>query len=414
MRWLRESALVLLLLAGAPAGAGAAEVDARAVTILGGRPDVRDGVIHTAIPIYELISLNARRIEDTPFDDFGVVVSLWGRLDPGDLGDGDRDRAEGDIDLGYLEGTAFDRTLRLRLGRQLVFAGGTRGEGLDGLMAETRAGLVGVTLFGGIPVTPRFGLDRGDALWGARASLRRSVDAEVGLSYVHALDDGRVRRFDLGIDGRYARRRFSVHALGLLSAEEMRLAEARVSAAYQASRAVHVFLEAARTAPDLFLSRASILSVFSDMRRDEAGAIVSLRAAPDVRARASYHALGNEEGLGHRAEVECDATVSRGVLVGAEAGLLTLTDDGYVHGRLFGRADVARRMALTLEGDLYRLEEEHNGTRFSSRAASTWRWDFAPSWRSVVSAMVGSDPFYEVRWEAMLKLAWSYDARVRR
>lgn len=406
-----RSALVFLLAAAGPAAAGAAEVDARAVTIIGGRPDARDGVIYTVVPIYELVSLNARRLDLPAFDDVRVVLSLWGRVDPADPADGDL--ADGDVDLGYVEGALGKGALRLRLGRQLVFAGGARGEGLDGLRAEGRAGPVGLEVFGGVPVTPRFGVDRGDALWGARASLRRSVDAEIGLDYIHALDDGRVRRFDLGVDGRWARRRYSVAALALMSAAEMRLAEARLSFAFQALPTLYLDLDAARTAPDLFLSRASILSVFAETRRDEAGGSLSWRARPDVHARAGYHALGNEEGLGHRAELAADVDVARGALVGAEAGALVLPDDGYLHGRVYGRAAVARRMAVTLEGDLYRLEEERNGTRLSARAASSWRWDPAPSWRTVVSALVGSDPLYELRWEAMLKVAWTFDGRGR-
>jgi len=407
-----RKALVVLLVTAAPSVAAAAEVDARAITILAGRPDARDGTIYTVVPIFELVSLNARQLDLPAFDDVRVVVSLWGRLDPADPADDDT--ADGDIDLGYIEGALGKGQLRLRLGRQLVFAGGTRGQGLDGLLVESRFGPLGLMVYGGLPVTPRFGVDQGDGMWGARLSLRKSVDAELGLSYIHMIDDGRVSRFDFGIDARYARRKFMLTALGLLSAMETRIAEARVTASYRVTPALQIFLDLAHTAPDLFLSRASILSVFAEAERNEGGGIVSWRPLETVRTRASYHALDNEEGLGHRAEIAADADVARGLLIGAEAGLLALPEDGYVHGRLFGRANVAKKMAVTLEGDLYQLEEEVNGTGMSARAAASWRWDPTPAWRAVVSGLVGSDPLYEVRWEAMLKVAWTYDSRGRR
>jgi hypothetical protein len=406
----RASVALLAVLLAAPGAARAQDVDARAVTLLAGRPDVRDGVVHTVVPLYQLISLNARGIDAGVVDDLRIVLSAWGRVDPAEPVE---DRLlEGDIEVGYLEGTLADKRLRLRLGRQLVFAGATRAEGVDGVMGEVRFGMVGLMAYGGAPVTPRFGWDRGDATWGARLSLRRTVDAEVGLSYAHARDDGRESRFDFGVDGRWSpSRRLIVTALGLWSAAENRLAEARLAAGFEPARRWHVQAEAARTAPDLFLSRASVLSVFAEDSRNELGAIVSFRPSADLRLRGNYHLLGNEDGTGHRAEVQADLDVARGALVGIEAGALTIPDDGYLRCRVFGRSSVRRAMLVSLEGDLVRLEEERNGTRLSARAAAAWRWDPTPRWRAVLSAAVASDPYAEARFEAMARLAWNYDQR---
>ncbi len=406
----RELIALVALLAPAAASAAEAEVDAVATTLLGGRPDVRDGVVYTVVPIYEIVSLNARQLDVPAFDDVRVVVTLWGRLDPADPADGDL--ADGDIDLGYIEGSLGKGLLRARLGRQLIFSGAARAIGVDGLALEGRRGAFGLSLYGGLPVTPRFGVDRGDATWGARASLRRSIDAEIGLSYAHTLDDGRVSRFDLGADGRWSlSSRLTLTALGLMSAAEMRLAETRVTASYQPRKNLFIDAEISRTAPDLFLSRASILSVFAEDRRDEAGATVSWRPIRPLRLRGSYHAIGLEGGLGHRGEVGCEAAVARGAAIGGEAGTLRLEDDGYVFGRLYGRAELVHDLGASLEGDLYRLDEMRNDTRLSARAAAALRWDPAPRWRAVLTAMVGSDPLYETRWEAMAKVAFAFERR---
>jgi hypothetical protein len=405
----RVLSLVLPLAALAAPPARAAEVDARAVTLLAGRPDVRDGALHTVVPIYQILSLQARQLDAPAFDDVRVVVSLWGRLDGADPADGNL--ADGDVELGYVEG-ALGRgrqRLTLRLGRQLVIAGAARAFGVDGVTAQSLLGPVGLTAFAGVPVTRRFEIDRGDATWGARASLRRSVDAELGLSYLHTLDNGRMSRLDLGVDGRLALSpRLALTGLGLLAASEMRLAEARLVAFYDPIPALRTEVEVSRVAPDLFLSRASILSVFSEERRDEAGAILTYRLRPRLALRGSYHALGLEEGLGHRATARVEATVEQARL-GAETGVLTLADDGYLHGRLFAWTPLRPRMFGSLEGDLYRLEQERNGTRHSLRVAAAWRWDLARRWRAVVSGVVGSDPLYSLRWEGMAKLAFSLE-----
>lgn len=407
----RNCLLALCALLAVPAVASAEStehVTVRATTLLGGRPDVRDGQIYTVVPFIQLVSLTARGLDAPGFDELRVVVSAWGSIDPGEPIDDDR--ADGDVDLGYLEAHTFKGKLTLRAGRQLVFTGGLRATGLDGGFAEGRYGPVGLSIYGGVPVTPRFGWDRGDTMWGARAYVRRSIDAELGFSYIQAMDDGRVARLDLGADARYSlSRRLTVTALGLFSVEAERLAEARLAASFEPVRRVNVTAEVSRTAPDLFLSRASILSVFAEAERNEAGAIVSLRPLRDLLARVSYYALDNAEGLGHRAEIRADLAVLNGGVIGCEAGLLNLPDDeGYQHARLYGRAPIVRNLSLSLDGDLYHLDEMRNGTEISVRALAALRWDPAPRWRAVVTALVGSDPFAERRFEAMAKLAWSF------
>lgn len=396
------------LLVPTVAAAADVEVAARATTLLGGRPDVRDGQVYTVVPFIELVSLSARGLGGKTFDDLKIVVAAWGSLDPGEPIDDDR--ADGDVDLGYIEAGLGKGALTLRAGRQLVFTGGLRATGLDGGFAEGRLGPVGLSVYGGVPVTPRFGLDRGDSMWGARAFVRRSIDAELGISYIHAMDDGRVARFDLGADGRYAlSRRLIVTALGLFSVEAERLAEARLAVNFEPARRVHVTVEGARTAPDLFLSRASVLSVFAESERNEVGATITARPLRDLNLRLAYFALDNADGLGHRAEIRGDVAVGRRAVVGCEAGLLTLEGDaGYQHGRIFGRTAIAPRMWLSLDGDLYHLDEELNGTDLSVRGSATLRWDPAPRWRAVITALAGSDPFAERRFEAMAKLAWSF------
>src|SRR5213075_1240705 len=110
------------------------------------------------------------------------------------------------VDVAYLEGRLLDKRVLLRLGRQLITEGAARNVQLDGLFAggQIWRGL-GVEAYGGAPVMARFGAsgigNKGNALTGARVYWRQSFDAELGFSYVYALDAGRLARSDGAIDG---------------------------------------------------------------------------------------------------------------------------------------------------------------------------------------------------------------------
>src|SRR5439155_7173929 len=153
----------------------------------------------------------------------------WGKAAAGDPMDGRH--ADADVSLGYLEGTLLSRRLALRVGRQLIIGGAARPTQLDGARVEARLpGGVGVTLYGGAPVTPRFAVHRGDALAGARLFWRPRLDAEVGASFVEGLDRGRSSRRDAGVDARWVPLApVTLTGYGLWSLVEQRLAEVDVS-----------------------------------------------------------------------------------------------------------------------------------------------------------------------------------------
>ncbi|HXI60291.1 MAG TPA: hypothetical protein VNO55_29705, partial [Polyangia bacterium] len=76
----------LALLATVLAGAAAhgETVDATSTTLLVGRQDPRDGVIHTAVPAYELVSVRATDLRLRGVEDLNVVMSGWGAVVLGD------------------------------------------------------------------------------------------------------------------------------------------------------------------------------------------------------------------------------------------------------------------------------------------------------------------------------------------
>src|SRR4051794_32795627 len=98
------AALVATQLA-ALVGAGEARgeiVDASSTTLLSGRQDPRDGVVHTAVPIFELVSVRAGDFHVPGVDDMTLVLSGWGAVALADPIDGKT--GLGDLDVAFAEG----------------------------------------------------------------------------------------------------------------------------------------------------------------------------------------------------------------------------------------------------------------------------------------------------------------------
>jgi beta-galactosidase beta subunit len=400
---------VALALDAAPARAEI--VDASVTTLLAGRADARDGRVYSVVPAYEMLQL---RLDDvhTRYVDLRVVVSAWGEVAFGDPRDG---RTAGDVDIGYVEAAAFDRRITLRAGRQLVWAGGARVFQLDGGAARLRVyRRLYLDLYGGAPVTPRFAVKLGDAVAGGRASWRHSFDSEVGLSYLHVLDAGRVARQDFGADARWSpRRELAFTGYLLYSVPERRIADADVGATWQPIAKLDVRVNYQRTAPDLFLSRSSILSVFASETRDEAGGNAYVRPLPRLTFNGDYHFVFDAAGLGQRAGGRLTLNVGRAfqTLFGVEGRVLTLPGNGYSEARLFCTHRLSRALLVAVDFDTYVLQQPVNGATLSMTGTATVAWDFARGWRAVVTGLADTTPLVERRFEFLARLVYNHEWR---
>src|SRR5450432_1823937 len=80
-------------------GARAETVDATSTTLLSGRQDLRDGVVHTAVPVYELVSVRASDLRVPGVEDMSIIMSGWGTAA---LAETPEDkRVLGDLDLAF-------------------------------------------------------------------------------------------------------------------------------------------------------------------------------------------------------------------------------------------------------------------------------------------------------------------------
>lgn len=402
--------LALALVATA-APARAEIVDASVATLLNGRADVRDGRVYTVVPAYEMLQL---RLDDvhTRYVDLRVIVSAWGEVAFGDPQDG---RATGDVDIGYVEAALFDHRLTLRAGRQMIWAGAARMFQLDGGSARWRIwrGFY-LDVYGGVPVVQRFGVKLGDAAAGGRASWRPSIDSELGVSFFETLAEGRVSRQDLGADARWS----PLHDLALTgyliyAMPERRIGEADVGATWQPYWNLDVRADYRRTAPDLFLPRSSILSVFATESRDEAGGELYAKPLPRLSVEGDYHFVFDAAGFGQRGGGRISLHAGRAfqTLIGLEGRALRLPGNGYTEARAFCTHRLSPSLLIGLDLDTYFLEQAINGATLSLTGSATVAWDFARGWRAVLTGFADTTPLVERRFEILARIVYNHEWR---
>lgn len=404
--------LVLLLVAAAPARGEV--VDATSMTLLSGHADPRDGRVYTVVPAYESLTLSASELRIPLVQDGQLVVRAWGEIGF----DTQRDllRSTGDVDALYLAGKFYKRHFEFRLGRQLVFGGAARVTQMDGLQLTGFAPRgFGLTVYGGAPVTPRFGVHRGDAMVGARAFWRASIASELGLSIIDVLDRGVASRRDVGFDGRVAvTPTLFFDAYALYSLVELRFAEAQVAGTWAPLRQLEVAVDAHHTAPDLFLPRTSIFAVFSNETHDELGGRVYGRPWRWIRLYGDYHYISSSAGTGHRGGVKAMLSPDSDSSLGLEVReLWQSSTGGYLQARMFTADRLAHDLVVTFDSDVYIFDRPLNGQQTSFTGAGTVGWDFAPHWRLVLSALVDRTPLVDWRFEAMAKLVFNQMWRTR-
>lgn len=398
-------------------GARAETVEATSTTLVTGRQDPRDGVVHTTIPVYELVSVRAGDFHLRGVDDLNVLVSGWGGLSLNEPIDGRR--GLGDLDVAFAEAKVLRRRVALRLGRQLLMAGAGRNLAFDGLgVTVMPVRWAGLSAQAGVPVTPRFAVDRGDTLVAGRAFVKPSFDTEAGLSFLQVMDDSQVARRDVAIDARVARVQslpLSLSAFALVSLPERRLAEGNLAATWQLGRLFEVTGDYRRTAPDLFLPRNSIFSVFSQESRDEAGAYVYWKIVPRLKLQGDYHVVVDATGTGQDGSLKATGTLGADGrhAVGLESRKLALPHTGFTLARAFAILRVTPRLVGTADASAFFFDADVNGQRQSFVGAATLAYDFRPEWRALVTGIGSVTPFAERRFEGMAKIVYQLTAKVR-
>jgi hypothetical protein len=390
-----------------PSVAPAGEVDVRTSAVVTASPTLAavPGQAAVSVPFYALVGLDARHLQLRGFDDLAVSLGAWGSAAPGEVSLG------GDVTTGYVDALTFNRRLRLKLGRQLVTGGVARLMSVDGLSATVRAPLgLGLSGYFGMPVQPRFAtFFRGDLAYGGRVFWAPSLTTEVGASVVRITDKGAVVREDVGLDAQWMPlRSLSLNGAMMWSIADMRLAELDLGPRWQPLPQLEVRAGYVRTAPDLFLARNSIFTVFADTTRDEAGGSVNWAPGRALSLTADGHALWLSGQTGYDVGLigQLKPFRSPAVSLTAQVRRLAIPSNGYSRGRVGGRYTLPFGLALSADFDAYLLDTPVRGQNASFVFSGTATYAAGERWLIGLGVLTGVTPLYEKKTQVMAKFTW--------
>lgn len=386
-------------------------------------------------PLHQYVMVRATDL-DTSWDEDSVDVELagWGRgaladVEPGfGVVDGDVTVAN----LRYRRGP-----MQVRAGRQVVSGGAARFAYMDGVSARVRdLGGFGFHGYAGFTVLPRWAQRRGyqhlgsaaDGLlrepevlpeptrggnWlaGARAFYDHRL-VSGGLSFHEVREDAALGRRSAAADLRaQPHELLDVTALALLDLDSGRFADARLALDAYPVKYLTLSAEALHTEPALFLSRQSVLSVFSTEGFDELGGEATLRPAQWIVLRAAGYAVFFDEGSrGGRTRLQLRLLpdAAQRVVVQMVYSRAVEMQNGYHSGRSSVSYRILDPLALTAEIYGYWYDEPIQGVSVSTVQAANLEWLPHPELSLLAGGSVAQTPYAERDVQAVVRLVYAH------
>src|SRR5262249_15423767 len=140
-----------------------------------------------------------------------------------------------------------------------------------------------------------------------------------------------------------------------------------------------------RTAPDLFIPRSSIFSVFAENRRDEVGGGAAWRPEQWIDVYVDARAVSTESGGGLDTGGRVTAKLRAPSPVGAQVRVLHVPANGYTNGRLWAQHQFSSKILTSLTLDAYFFNQHINGRGESLSASASGSYAFLKNWRAVVT-----------------------------
>jgi hypothetical protein len=379
--------------------------------------------VETAVPFYQHALLAVEDI-DVPWaaDSTDVELAAWGNVELADAQDSGR-RADGDITVARVRhrvGPGY-----IAAGRQIYAGGAARFVRLDGIVAgaSTPFGL-GVDAYGGFTVLPRWNARPGyhalgsasDTLvrdptalpdpsrsehWlaGGRAHYRYRQHGEIGLSFHEQQEDGAVGRRSVGSDLRLSPLdELTLRAQTIVDVDASALSEAKVMLDLAPRDRVDIGLGYFHAVPALFLSRQSVLSVFSTAAYDEIGADLAVRPWSALTLGAEGWGQRFEGGdFGARAGARMRLTPKLRQRPTLTLGYRRVAeyDNGYHSLRAAVAVWPAPPLLLATETFTYLYDEAIAGVTSSFSGAQSARYQFDHGIALTLSASVARTPYAE-------------------
>ncbi|HEY6077200.1 MAG TPA: hypothetical protein VIW29_00260 [Polyangiaceae bacterium] len=391
----------------------------------------------TAAPLTEYLSARADAI-DAPWqkDGLDLQFAAWGQLWPTSSDyerpfDGDVQSANVRLRLG---------NVWLRLGRQQEAGGAARFSRFDGagLGAQLGRGTF-LTAYGGAVVLPRWNARTGyHHLGKAESDLTSYEDVDLDrtqhwlagaklayrdenyggtLSFHEQHATGGVAHRNLGLDvgGRLAKPAW-LGAKALYEVDGQRWAEVRGWLDLDPHELVHASIEGLRTEPSAFLSRQSVLSVFSTSGYEELGGFVSVDALTWLRLEGSGFLEFYDEGEpGARGEAAARFALSKrgGAFTRFSYQRVIIGENGYQALRASLAGPLLRRLAGTLEAYAYFYDEPIQGYSESAVFAGTLSYEALDNLSLLWGASLARSPYASLDAQTMLRASFTFDAKPR-
>jgi hypothetical protein len=389
-----------------------------------------------AAPLYQYASLQVENV-DLPWEpaSLDAELSAWGdvNLAPEE----GIQRADGDITVASIRhryGWAF-----AQLGRQIQAGGAARMSRLDGVSLGFNAPFgLAATAYGGWTVLPRWNERPGyhllgsaadtvlrypdaipeprrDGTWmaGGRLSYSYLPYVNVGASFHEQRENGALARRNIGLDVRAVPDPMVAITLkSLIDGDEWSFTDARLAVDVYPVKDLSLAAELTHIEPSLFLSRESVLSVFSLDMFHELGGSASYRAFGIWRIGASGYAdffMGSELGARLNLNSSVDLAQWLPVLLRGEYGWVAEPDNGYHSARLSVVYKPIEPVALTAESYLYFYNSAINGAPLSAVGALSAEWTIAQGWAVMGSGSVARTPYATLDVQALARLRINFD-----
>jgi len=395
----------------------------------GGAPGVAPELVNVA-PAYEILNLSARNVTNSFAKDLTLVVSGWGSLEIGerrwDAGTGGNLNA--DLQTAYASGRFAKDHLLLRVGREHVMAGVGRMIHIDGADAAVTFGGLRLSGYAGLPVSQRFQTRSGEASWnpaggdmayGGRLAFSwappgfSGKGVTVGASANFVTDGGDPVREEVGGDLRWQpSAALTLSGFGAYSLYDERVSEGNLAVTWSASKKLHVTADYRFTAPDLFLSRTSILSVFSAEKRSDVGGGVRYELGHGLEAGLDAHLAvepGEKDGESYYgSDGEAELAWRKGTTrAGLEVSYLDSLDNGYWGARLYGKRDLGAKLFAAADVMTYVFKERVNGEPLAVTGTVTAGLNIKRGFSAVLSGRASMTPYLEQSFDVMAKLVYN-------
>ncbi len=390
---------------------------------------------YTTVPLYQYASLRVADI-DLPWaaDSVDVQLSAWGNVHAGDTGD----RCLSDADVTIASVSHRYGPLKVKLGRQIHVGGAARFLRFDGLSASATAPFgFGAVAYGGFAVLPRWSQLPGYALLGNVTELLRSGVSvpepsreeywltggrlhyalksigEIGASFHEQHRTGGLDRRNLGIDLRATIvEMIALNSQVTLDVDSWKPADIRTNVGIDPTKELSVLAEHRFSTPALFLSRQSVLSVFSSDSFNEAGASVRYQPVDWLRiGAAGYALLFSEGGPGMSAKLRARVRPLKNDSLVAQLGVTRLSEpnNGYIAFRGSAGYQVAEPLRLTAEGYLYRYDEPIRDESLSLVGTVNGALSFHDFWEVLLGGSAAQTPYSCTDLQGFLQVRFRFE-----